>query len=89
MRKFKRLATAAGVCGLALGVIAAQSLGAQSSRAAAATGTATNWTNPGGAHDESGFSRLTAINKANVSRLGLAWSLDLPGEGSLEATPSR
>src|SRR5581483_7195457 len=30
---------------------------------------------------------LTQIDRGNVARLGLAWSLDLPGEQSLEATP--
>lgn len=51
------------------------------------TGAGTHWAAHGGAADESGFSRLSAINRGNVARLGLAWSLDLPGEGSLEATP--
>jgi len=30
---------------------------------------------------------LTQIKAANVARLGLAWSMDLPGEATLEATP--
>ena len=46
-----------------------------------------NWTAPGGAADESGFSRLDQINADTIGRLGLAWSLDLPGEVTLEATP--
>jgi quinohemoprotein ethanol dehydrogenase len=50
-------------------------------------GTAVNWTAPGGAADEAGYSRLTDIDTGNVDRLGLAWSLDLPGEVTLEATP--
>ena len=33
------------------------------------------------------FSSLSAINTESVKRLGLAWSLDLPGELGLEATP--
>ena len=33
------------------------------------------------------YSRLAQITEANAARLGLAWSLDLPGEGTLEGTP--
>jgi quinohemoprotein ethanol dehydrogenase len=33
------------------------------------------------------YSPLSAINAESVKRLGLAWSLDLPGELGLEATP--
>jgi quinohemoprotein ethanol dehydrogenase len=50
-------------------------------------GAATNWPNHGGGSDESGYSRLTQINTSNIAKLGLAWSLELPGESSLEATP--
>ncbi len=50
-------------------------------------GAGANWTHHGGGMDESGFSRLEAINDGNVRRLGLAWSMDLDGEVSLEATP--
>jgi quinohemoprotein ethanol dehydrogenase len=46
-----------------------------------------NWTAPGGAADESGFSRLEQINAKSIGDLGLAWSLDLPNEVTLEATP--
>ncbi|TAL02953.1 MAG: PQQ-dependent dehydrogenase, methanol/ethanol family [Rhodospirillaceae bacterium] len=53
----------------------------------AGVGTSANWAAPGGATDEADYSRLTEIRTGNVSRLGLAWSLDLPGEVSLEATP--
>jgi hypothetical protein len=46
-----------------------------------------NWESVGGTSDESGFSSLTAINNDDVDHLGLAWSLDLPGEKRvLEAT---
>jgi quinohemoprotein ethanol dehydrogenase len=34
-----------------------------------------------------GFSRLAEIDTSNTGRLGLAWSLDLVGEVTLEATP--
>ena len=47
----------------------------------------THWASHGGAPDESGFAPLDSISKSNVGKLGLAWSLDLPGEASLEATP--
>src|SRR4051812_22355913 len=36
---------------------------------------------------ETGFSRLDQITSANATRLGLAWTLELPGEASLEASP--
>lgn len=51
------------------------------------TGAGDDWTAPGGAADETGYSRLSDISPATISRLGLAWSLDLPGEVTLEATP--
>lgn len=46
-----------------------------------------DWPSYGGQVDEAGYASLSQINKSNVSRLGLAWSLDLPGEQVLEATP--
>jgi quinohemoprotein ethanol dehydrogenase len=50
-------------------------------------GAGADWPGHGGGPDESGFSRLDEINDNNIGSLGLAWSLDLPGEVSLEATP--
>jgi len=50
-------------------------------------GTAGNWSSHAGGYDESGYSRLSEINRSSIARLKLAWSLDLPGEGSLEAIP--
>lgn len=50
-------------------------------------GAAKNWANHGGGVDESGFSRLGQIDTATVAKLGLASSLDLNGEVTLEATP--
>ena len=50
-------------------------------------GTAADWPGVGGAADESAYSRLDAITPATIGRLGLAWSLDLPGEVTLEAVP--
>ncbi len=54
---------------------------------AKAQGADANWGAHGGGTDESGYSRLGSIDVNTVARLGLAWSLDLPGETSLEATP--
>ena len=48
-------------------------------------GAGADWPDHGGGVDESGYSRLGEIRGANVSRLGLAWSLDLPGEVTLQA----
>lgn len=50
-------------------------------------GTEANWPGVGGAADEAGYSRLTEIDTGSIGKLGLAWSLDLPGEVTLEATP--
>src|ERR1700733_12642523 len=47
----------------------------------------TNWYSHGGEHDEANYSRVDQINSETIGRLGLAWSLDLEGEVSLEATP--
>jgi quinohemoprotein ethanol dehydrogenase len=46
-----------------------------------------DWPNYGGQYDEAGYADLAQIDRTNVARLGLAWSLDLPDEQSLEATP--
>ncbi|HMO69104.1 MAG TPA: PQQ-binding-like beta-propeller repeat protein, partial [Novosphingobium sp.] len=53
----------------------------------AGVGTQAEWSAVGGSADESGYSRLEEITPQTASRLGLAWSLDLPGEVSLQATP--
>ncbi len=53
----------------------------------AGLGTGDDWAAVGGAADEAGYSRLTEIDTGSVGKLGLAWSLDLPGEVTLEATP--
>jgi len=46
-----------------------------------------NWIAPQGGFDEAGYSRLGEITPANIGKLGLAWSMDLPDEVALEATP--
>lgn len=48
---------------------------------------AANWVSHNGDTDETAYSRLDGINRSNVGNLGLAWSLDLPGQVTLEATP--
>ena len=50
-------------------------------------GAGNDWPFVGGAADESSYSQLDQINTGDIGKLGLAWSLDLPGEVSLEATP--
>ena len=77
-----------GLAGLIAGaLLVAGCSSSEPAQPEAGVGTDANWTAPGGAADESGYSRLTAIDTGNVDRLGLAWSLDLPGEVTLEATP--
>jgi quinohemoprotein ethanol dehydrogenase len=61
--------------------------GAFSQVLAGEPGAAANWLSHGGGDDAGNYSRLDQINATNVDRLGLAWSLDLPGEQILEATP--
>ncbi|MDE2303078.1 MAG: PQQ-dependent dehydrogenase, methanol/ethanol family [Sphingomonadales bacterium] len=53
----------------------------------APVGAGADWPSHNGDAAETAFSRLDQITTANISRLGLAWSLDLPGEVTLEATP--
>jgi quinohemoprotein ethanol dehydrogenase len=55
--------------------------------AGATWGADSNWPSHGGDSNETDFSRLDRIDTSNISRLGLAWALDLPGEVTLEATP--
>ena len=49
--------------------------------------TADDWVGHGRDAAEQRFSPLTQIDERNVRRLGLTWSLDLPGETTLSATP--
>src|SRR5580700_3601420 len=76
--------------GSLLAVAVCMGLGISQAIAASETtivGTGADWPNHGGGVDESGYSRLDQITRANVAKLGLKWSMDLPGEISLEATP--
>lgn len=49
-------------------------------------GPASDWVSHNGPGEDA-YSALDRINRSNVEKLGLEWSLDLPGEQSLEATP--
>lgn len=54
---------------------------------AVADETSGDWLSYGHSYNEQHFSPLTQIAASSVKRLGLAWSLDLPGMQSLQATP--
>ena len=47
----------------------------------------TEWLTYGGGYDEQRHSRLTKINRDNVSDLGVAWTYDLATNRGVEATP--
>jgi quinohemoprotein ethanol dehydrogenase len=61
--------------------------GAVDGRAIADAQQGANWLSYGRTYSENRYSPLTSINEGNVKDLGLAWYLDLPGQGTLEATP--
>src|SRR5882757_7835022 len=46
-----------------------------------------DWLSYGRTYSEQRYSPLHQVNAGNVNQLGLAWSLDLPGQRTLEATP--
>ena len=46
-----------------------------------------DWVGVGGSVGEPHYGAPSQIDRSNVGRLGLAWSLELPGEHTLEATP--
>jgi quinohemoprotein ethanol dehydrogenase len=46
-----------------------------------------NWLSVGRTYSENHYSPLSEINDRNVTRMGLAWFVDLPNEGPLQATP--
>lgn len=80
----RRITVLSAACALA--IMAASAPGPAASPAVP-IGAGDDWTSVGGAADETSYSRLSQIDTNTVSRLGLAWSLDLPGEVTLEATP--
>jgi quinohemoprotein ethanol dehydrogenase len=80
----KSMGLLAGAALLA-GAVFTQHLSAQ--RPAKAVGSAAEWQGVNGDSDETGYSRLTQITAANAKNLGLAYTLELPGEASLQASP--
>ena len=78
------LGLAAAVCG-ALLISGCSKQGTPQSEAG--VGAEANWTAPQGGADEASYSRLAEITPANAGKLGLAWSMDLPDEVTLESTP--
>jgi len=80
-----------GLCSVLLLGCAGAAFGASGAEAVASThellGAGRDWRYHNGDVDESAYSRLAQINATDVNRLGLAWSVDLPGEATLEATP--
>lgn len=48
---------------------------------------ADSWVTYGHGYDETHHSPLTQIDKGSVSRLGLAWSVDVGNDGKIETTP--
>ncbi|MDR3461832.1 MAG: PQQ-dependent dehydrogenase, methanol/ethanol family [Beijerinckiaceae bacterium] len=52
-----------------------------------ANASASDWLGHGRDEAEDRFSPLDQINTVNAARVGLEWSLDLPGENALEGTP--
>ena len=53
----------------------------------AAFGQAVDWPSHNGNAQAANYSAAAEMTPSTINRLGLAWSLDLPGEASLEATP--
>ena len=70
-----------------IGLLCLATFGVSAASSTQVVGAAADWPSHGGGADESGYSRLDQIKRSNIRRLGLAWSLDLPGEVTLEATP--
>jgi quinohemoprotein ethanol dehydrogenase len=71
------------IAALACGMLAAASTPARVGKA----GAGDDWLSHNGDAAETAFSWLDQVNTSSIGRLGLAWSLDLPGETTLEATP--
>ncbi len=79
-----KFGTQSAVRGLLLCALAGAALPAH---AGGKIGAGDDWTNHNGDSNETAYSRLQQITNSNASKLGLAWSLNLPGEVSLEGTP--
>jgi len=50
-------------------------------------GSGAEWHGVNGDSNETGFSQLAQMTPENAARIGLAWSLELPGETTLQAAP--
>ncbi|MBX9609911.1 MAG: PQQ-dependent dehydrogenase, methanol/ethanol family [Gammaproteobacteria bacterium] len=70
-----------------LGVGAAQAATTVDDKALANEQDGANWLGYGRTYSEQRFSPLDQINADNVAKLGLAWSMDLPKDRSLNGTP--
>ncbi len=70
-----------------LGVLFAGTISPVHGASSTSAGAADNWTSHNGDANETAYSQLQQITKDNIGHLGLAWSMDLPHEGSLEGTP--
>ena len=84
---FTTRTTAAALFGLTRLTIAAAPEAVPAAYAAEKYDDAAAWSRVGRDLQQSFSSPLSDIQASNVHRLGLAWYLDLPNEGSLEATP--
>jgi quinohemoprotein ethanol dehydrogenase len=84
MRRLKHTVLAAASAAL---LLSGCTRGGGAAQPEANVGAGDDWPTVGGGVDESSYSRLTQINTGNVGKLGLAWSLDLPDEVTLEAPP--
>lgn len=84
--RFRPIVAAAAIA--SIGMLAGCSgLTGNTEAADSGTGANADWIAVGGGLDETGYSQLQGITTENIGKLGLAWSLDLPGEVTLEATP--
>jgi quinohemoprotein ethanol dehydrogenase len=86
LRRFGRSARI-GFCAVCPAAITLLMLFAHAVPASSAVPEAPNWASYGLDSSENRFSALDQINLDTVKSMGLVWSLDLPNENSLEATP--
>ena len=75
------------ICMAMLGLLALAGCGATVTKPGPGGSGPGDWAAHNGDTAETAFSPLEEINTGTVARLGLAFSLDLPGETTLEATP--
>jgi quinohemoprotein ethanol dehydrogenase len=85
VERLHRLVLLGAVAWLATSLVNAETL--VDGRAIADEKQGANWLSVSRTYAEQRYSPLTDIDAGNVSQLGLAWYLDLPGQRTLEATP--